>query len=76
MTQCAPNQIIAGSALILLGIPVYVIFAPRTEIKTARRDLRLGEDYVSQTIERDEIFLSKFIKQVRELIIRTRRRFG
>ena len=76
MTQCAPNQIIIGSALILLGIPVYVIFAPRTEIKTARRDLRLGEDYVSQTIERDEIFLAKFIKQIRELIIRTRRRFG
>ena len=76
MTQCAINQIIIGSALILLGIPVYVIFAPRTEIKTARRDLRLGEDYVSQTIERDEIFLAKFIKQIRELIIRTRKRFS
>jgi hypothetical protein len=39
-------------------------------------ELREGEDYVSQTIERDEIFLAKFIKQVRELIIRTRRRFN
>ncbi|WP_048191108.1 amino acid permease [Methanobacterium sp. SMA-27] len=76
MTQCAPSQIIIGSALIILGIPVYVIFAPRTEIKTARRDLRLGEDYVSQTIERDEIFLAKFINQVRELIHRTRDRFS
>ena len=76
MTQCAPSQIIIGSALIILGIPVYVIFAPRTEIKTARRDLRLGEDYVSQTIERDEIFLAKFINQVRELIKRTRNRFS
>ena len=76
MTQCATNQIIYGSALILLGIPVYVIFAPKTEIKTARRDLRLGEDYVSQTVERDEIFLAKFIKQIRELIIRTRKRFS
>ena len=68
MTQCATNQIIIGSTLILLGIPVYVIFAPRTEIKTVRRDLKLGEDYVSQTVERDEIFLAKFIKQIRELI--------
>jgi basic amino acid/polyamine antiporter, APA family len=76
MSQCAPNQIIIGSILILLGIPVYAIFAPRTEIKTARRELMEGEDYVSQTIERDEIFLAKFIKQVRELIIRTRNRFG
>ncbi|MGB7968847.1 MAG: amino acid permease [Methanobacterium sp.] len=76
MSQCAPNQILIGGILIILGIPVYAIFAPRTEIKTARRELRQGEDYVSQTIERDEIFLAKFIKQVRELIIRTRRRFG
>ena len=76
MTQCATNQIIYGSALILLGIPVYVIFAPRTEIKTVKRELRLGEDYVSQTVERDEIFLAKFIKQIRELIIRTRKRFS
>ena len=76
MTQCALNQIIYGSALILLGIPVYVLFAPRTEIKTVRRDLRLGEDYVSQTVQRDEIFLAKFIDQIRELIIRTRKRFN
>ncbi len=76
MSQCALNQILVGGALIILGIPVYLIFAPRTEIKTARRELREGEDYVSQTIERDEIFLAKFIKQVRELIIRTRQRFG
>jgi APA family basic amino acid/polyamine antiporter len=72
MSQCAINQIIIGTALILLGIPVYVLFAPRTEIKTVRRDLHEGEDYISQTIERDEIFLAKFIKQVRELIIRIR----
>jgi len=76
MSQCAIYQIIIGSGLILLGIPVYVLFAPRTEIKTVRRDLMLGEDYVSQTIERDEIFLAKFIKQVWELIIRTRKRFS
>lgn len=76
MTQCATNQIIIGSTLILLGIPVYVIFAPRTEIKTVKRDLKLGEDYVSQTVEMDEIFLAKFIKQIRELIQRTRKRFG
>ena len=76
MSQCALNQILIGGALIILGIPVYAIFAPRTEIKTARRELREGEDYVSQTIQRDEIFLAKFIKQVRELIIRTRRRFS
>lgn len=76
MTQCAPNQIIIGSILILFGIPVYIIFAPRTEMKTVRRELRLGEDYISQNIQRDEIFLAKFIDQIRILIKKTRKRFN
>lgn len=75
MTQCAPNQIIIGSILILLGIPVYVIFAPRTEMKTARRELRLGEDYISQTIERDEVYLAKFIGYIKSMIIKIKSRF-
>ena len=73
MSQCNINQIIIGTMLILVGIPIYVLFAPKTEIKTVRKDLLLGEDYVSQTIERDEIFLAKFIKQVRELVLRIRK---
>lgn len=68
MSQCAINQIIIGSALIIIGIPLYVIFAPKTVIKTVIMDLRLGKDYMSQTIERDEIFLAKFIKQVNKLL--------
>lgn len=75
MTQCAPNQIVIGGILILLGIPVYVIFAPRTEMKTVRRELRSGEDYISQTIERDEIYLAKFIGYIRSLILKIRGRF-
>jgi len=76
MSQCNINQIIIGTALILVGIPVYILFAPKTEIKTVRRDLRLGEDYVSQTIERDEIFLANFIKQVRTLVIKIKEFVG
>lgn len=75
MSQCALNQIIIGTILILVGIPVYVLFAPKTEIKTVRRDLKNGEDYVSRTIERDEIFLAKFIKQIKVLITRSRNMF-
>lgn len=75
MSQCALNQIIIGTILILVGIPVYVLFAPKTEIKTVRRDLKNGEDYVSRTIERDEIFLAKFIKQIKLLITRSRNMF-
>lgn len=76
MTQCELNQVLIGTILILIGIPVYVLFAPKTEIKTVKRDLKEGEDYVSRTIERDEIFLAKFINQIRELVIRTKNKFN
>lgn len=75
MTQCELNQILIGTALILVGIPVYVLFAPKTEITTVKRDLKQGEDYVSRTIETDEIFLAKFLNQVKELITRIKNRF-
>lgn len=70
ITQCEPNQIIIGSILILLGIPVYLIFAPRTEMKTVRKELRLGEDYISNTIQRDEVYLAKFVGYIRSLLIK------
>ena len=54
MSQCAPNQIIIGIILILAGIPIYIIFAPRTEIKTAKRDIKSGQDFFNQTVQRDE----------------------
>lgn len=68
MSQCAPNQIIIGIILILAGIPIYIIFAPRTEIKTAKRDIKSGQDFFNQTVQRDEIYLAKFLKQVRALV--------
>jgi basic amino acid/polyamine antiporter, APA family len=52
------------------------LFAPKTEITTVKRDLKEGEDYVSRTLEADEIFLAKFLNQVKELVTRIKDRWG
>jgi amino acid transporter len=70
MTQCALNQIIVGTILILLGVPIYVKYAPRTEIKTVQRDIKLGRDFFSKQVQLDRIFLANFLRQLRELIKR------
>ncbi len=70
MTQCALNQIIVGTVLILLGVPIYVKYAPRTEIKTVQKDIKLGRDFFSKQVQLDRIFLANFLRQLRELIKR------
>ena len=68
MTQCAPNQIIIGTVLIAAGIPIYLKFAPRTEIKTVKRDIKLGEDFFSKQVRIDEIYLANLLRQLRKII--------
>jgi len=70
IAQTAISQIIIGSILILLGIPIYIKYAPRTEIKTVKRDIILGRDFFSKQVRLDEIFLANFIRQIRKLIKR------
>jgi amino acid transporter len=70
ISQTAISEIIIGSILILIGIPIYIKYAPRTEIKTVKKDIRLGRDYFSKQVRLDEIFLANFIRQIRKLINR------
>jgi amino acid transporter len=70
ISQTAISQIIIGSILILIGIPIYIKYAPRTEIKTVKKDIQLGRDYFSKQVRLDEIFLANFIRQIRKLIKR------
>jgi hypothetical protein len=68
MTQCAPNHIIIGTILIVAGIPIYLKFAPKTEIKTVKKDIKLGEDFFSKQVQTDRIYLANFLRQIRNLI--------
>jgi amino acid transporter len=45
ITQTAINQIMIGTILILLGIPIYLKYAPKTQIKTVKRDIELCRGY-------------------------------
>ncbi len=70
ISQTAISEIIIGSILIIIGIPIYIKYAPRTEIKTVKKDIQLGRDYFSKQVRLDEIFLANFIRQIRKLIKR------
>ncbi|MGZ7068407.1 MAG: amino acid transporter, partial [Methanobacterium sp.] len=75
MSQCSINQIITGIALIALGIPIYVKYAPRTEIKTVKKDIDLCigyckacTRYCSRKLPSQEPFLANLLLLIRRLI--------
>ncbi len=77
ITQTAPNQIIIGTILILLGIPIYLKYAPKTQIKTVRRDIELCTGYCKTCVRAccrrlpsQEPFLAHVIWHLRNFVKR------
>ena len=77
MSQCSINQIITGIAIIVLGIPIYVKYAPRTEIETVRKDIELCTGYCKtcarycyRRLPSQEPFLAHVLWHLRKFIKR------
>jgi APA family basic amino acid/polyamine antiporter len=77
ITQTAPNQILIGTILILLGIPIYLKYAPKTQIKTVKRDIELCKGYCKTCVRTccrrlpsQEPFLAHVIWHLRNFVKR------
>jgi len=64
MTQCAPREIIVGLVFLALGIPVFLRYAPRQEIKTVRKDMILGRGLFSRLVMVPQKALAHFLGHV------------
>ena len=77
ITQTALNQIIIGTILILLGVPIYLKYAPKTQIKSVRKDIELCRGYCKECVRfccrrlpSQEPFLAHVLWHLRNLIKR------
>jgi amino acid transporter len=77
ITQTAINQIMIGTILILLGIPIYLKYAPKTQIKTVKRDIGLCRGYCKTCVRAccrrlpsQEPFLAHVIWHLRNFVKR------
>lgn len=73
VSQSAIVSILAGTILILIGIPIYMFFTPKSEIKEAKKEFFKRENVLKRRLEREEVFLARFVKHVK-LHIRKRNR--
>ncbi len=70
MTQCTLNQIMVGTILILLGIPIYIKYSPGKEIERVRKEIILGEGFFARRLRPQERFLANFLRRLRQLLRR------
>jgi len=64
MTQCNINQIIIGTILIAAGIPIYLKYSPKEEIKDVIKDITSREVFVRKWIRSREIFLGYLLRRL------------
>jgi len=64
MSQCNINQIIIGTILIAAGIPIYLKYSPKEEIKDVIKDITSREVFVRKWIRSREIFLGYLLRRL------------
>ena len=67
ISQTAISQIIIGTILILLGIPIYIKYAPGEEIKRVRREIVMGTGFFTRRLRYPEVFLARFLRRIWQL---------
>ena len=61
---------IAGSALIILGVPIYVFFSPKTDIHHLKKLFISEESILERRLEKKEKFLANFMRLVHRVFVK------
>ena len=70
MYECGISTATLGIVSILIGIPVYVLYAPRTEISTLKRDFYSTEATLERSAHTQKVFLGYLVYLVRKIAAR------
>ncbi|MGZ4905015.1 MAG: APC family permease [Halobacteriota archaeon] len=70
MYECGISTIAFGIVSILIGIPIYVLYAPRTEITTLKRDFYSTEAILARSTHTQKVFLGYLVYLLRKAAAR------
>lgn len=70
MYECGINTITFGVVSILIGIPIYVVYAPRTEIATLKKDFYSTEAVLARSAHTEKVFLGYLVRLLRKIVAR------
>jgi APA family basic amino acid/polyamine antiporter len=70
MYECGITAAAFGVASILIGIPIYVLYAPRTEIATLKKDFYSTEAILERSARTEKVFLGYVVRLIRKTVAR------
>lgn len=65
---------VVGSAVILMGIPIYLYFSKKTDVHKLKQEFTSEEAVLSRNLQRQSIFLANFVRLIAAAYRRIRRR--
>jgi APA family basic amino acid/polyamine antiporter len=68
--ECGITAVAFGVASILIGIPIYVLYAPRTEMATLKKDFYSTEAILARSARTEKVFLGYMVRLVRKAVAR------
>jgi amino acid transporter len=68
--ECGITTVAFGVVSVLIGIPIYVLYAPRTEITTLKKDFYSAEAVLARRTRTERVFLGYVVQLVRKTAAR------
>jgi len=68
--ECGISTIALGIVSILIGLPIYVLYAPRTEIATLKKDFYSAEAIRARSAHTEKVFLGYLVWLMRKTVAR------
>jgi len=65
ISQCTITQLIAGIALLFVGIPIYVKYSPKKEITELRKTLLSRESILKRVYRQEQRFLAHLLRHIK-----------
>jgi amino acid transporter len=73
MTQVNAQQVLVSVILFALGVPVYVLFAPKKDITNLKREYLSRQAILERTYHQGEVYLANIVRHMKLRIYRAKR---
>lgn len=72
MTQVSVQQVLISSVLFAIGVPVYVFFAPKKELRELKEQFLSRDAVLERAYHQGEIFLANVIRHIKRMYYRSK----
>jgi APA family basic amino acid/polyamine antiporter len=73
MTQVTQSQVLIAGALFIIGIPVYVLFAPKKDIADMKQEYLSREAILARAYHQGEVYLANVFRHAKLRVYRAKR---